>query len=100
MNAIQALRLTGILEGFSYLFLLGVAMPLKYLAHMPLAVQITGSVHGLLFILFSISLFQAKLRYQWSLMQTGLAFSAAFIPFGTFVLDRKLKQIEFPLDAV
>jgi integral membrane protein len=96
MNPIQQLRLTGILEGLSYLFLLGIAMPLKYMAHQPLAVQIGGWFHGLFFILFCLALLQAKLKYKWSLLQSGLAFAAAWIPFGTFVLDRKLKQIEHP----
>ncbi|MBT9545141.1 MAG: DUF3817 domain-containing protein [Candidatus Sericytochromatia bacterium] len=98
MNPIQTLRLTGLLEGLSYLFLLGIAMPLKYLAHQPLAVQIGGWFHGLFFVLFCFALLRAKLSYKWSFFQSGLAFSAAWIPFGTFVLDRKLKQIETPGD--
>jgi len=96
MHPIQQLRIIGILEGWSYLILLGIAMPLKYWAGFPLAVQITGSFHGAFFILFCLALLHVKLRYKWSLLQSGLAFVSAFIPFGTFVLDRKLKQIEFP----
>lgn len=44
----------GKLEGYSYLALLLIAMPLKYLADMPLAVgiRIAGSVHGVLFVAF------------------------------------------------
>lgn len=98
MPLIQRLRTTAILEGYSYLFLLGVAMPLKYLAHLPIFVQIGGAVHGILFILFSLVLIQATRRYGWSLAQFGIAFVSSLIPFGTFVLDRKLKQIEFPAD--
>ena len=98
MSLIKRLRTTGVLEGFSFLFLLGIAMPLKYLAHQPLAVQIGGMAHGILFVLFTITLIQATRRYGWSLMQFCLAMAAAFIPFGTFFLDRKLKQIEFPAE--
>lgn len=98
MNPIKRLRIAGILEGCSFLFLLGVAMPLKYLAHQPLAVHLGGSIHGLFFIFFCVALLQAKLRYQWNLTQSGLAFLSAFLPFGTFVLDHKLKQIEFPAE--
>ncbi len=94
MSLIQRLRTIGILEGISYLFLLGIAMPLKYLAHQPLAVQLGGSAHGLFFILFMVTLIQVTLKYKWSPKDFGLAFVAAFVPFGTFVLDRKLKTME------
>ena len=73
-------------------------MPLKYLVHQPLAVQITGWFHGLFFVLFCFALLEVKLRYRWTLIQSGLAFMAAFIPFGTFYLDHKLKQIQFPAE--
>lgn len=98
MNLIQRLRITGILEGCSFLFLLGVAMPLKYIAHQPLAVQVGGSIHGILFILFTVTLIQATLKYKWNLSQFGLAMASAFLPFGTFVLDRKLKTEAYPAD--
>ncbi|WP_396212918.1 DUF3817 domain-containing protein, partial [Exiguobacterium sp.] len=31
-------------------------------------------------------------KYDWSIIKAGIAFIASFIPFGTFILDRKLKQ--------
>ena len=46
------LRAVALLEGASYLLLLGVAMPLKYLAGMPGAVRAVGSAHGGLFLLY------------------------------------------------
>jgi integral membrane protein len=48
-SAIDRLRLFSILDGISYLILLGIAMPLKYLADEPLAVRIVGMAHGVLF---------------------------------------------------
>lgn len=94
MPLIKRLRTTGLLEGLSYLFLLGIAMPLKYIAKLPIFVQIGGSLHGLFFVLFCITLFQVTRKYQWSLKEAGMAFVASLIPFGTFVLDRKLRQLE------
>ena len=49
-------RLTGIVEGTSYLLLLGVAMPLKYIWHMPIYVKVVGMTHGILFILYCLLL--------------------------------------------
>jgi integral membrane protein len=44
----------GKIEGYSYLALLFIAMPLKYLADIPTAVRIAGSIHGVLFVAFVV----------------------------------------------
>ena len=46
------LRLIAWIEGISFLLLLFVAMPMKYLADRPSMVRILGMAHGLLFVLF------------------------------------------------
>jgi integral membrane protein len=81
------LRLTGMAEGVSFLLLLGVAMPLKYLAHMHLPVRIVGLVHGLLFIALCVILLTVMLSERWPLRRGALVFAAAFIPFGPFIID-------------
>ena len=90
---IKNLRILGNVEGVSYLLLLGVAMPLKYLADMPLAVRIVGMGHGVLFIAYCILLALCMRRFKWSLGFGAKLFVATLIPFGTFVTDRKLKDI-------
>ena len=50
MTFIRALRRVAFVEGVSTLVLFGIAMPLKYLAGLPLAVRIVGSIHGFLFV--------------------------------------------------
>ena len=90
---IKNLRILGNVEGVSYLLLLGVAMPLKYLADMPLAVRIVGMGHGVLFIAYCILLALCMRRLKWSIGFGIYLFVATLIPFGTFVTDRKLKDI-------
>ena len=48
---LKRLRLLSFTEGVSTLLLFGVAMPLKYLWDMPMAVRIVGMIHGALFSL-------------------------------------------------
>ena len=79
-------------EGVSYLVLLGVAMPLKYFAEMPLAVTYVGWAHGVLFVLFCLALLAAKLEHGWSVKKSFGPFIAALLPFGPFVIDRGLKE--------
>lgn len=48
-HRIRILRIVALIEGVSFLVLLGIGMPLKYLADIPAAVRITGWAHGVLF---------------------------------------------------
>ena len=50
LRFLAQLRLLGVVEGTSTLILFGIAMPLKYLAGMPMAVTVVGSIHGALFV--------------------------------------------------
>ena len=85
-------RIIAILEGISYLLLLGIAMLLKYFAGIPEAVKIVGWVHGLLFVLFLLALIQVSVLYSWKFGRVVWAFIASLLPFGPFVLERQLKQ--------
>lgn len=94
MNEVRNLRKVGNLEGISYLLLLGVAMPLKYIGGYNKAVTIAGSIHGFLFVLFIGALFLAARKRKWDYEKTAFAFMASIIPFGTFYLDKKLRKEE------
>ncbi|GIO04135.1 DUF3817 domain-containing protein [Brevibacillus reuszeri] len=85
-------RVIGILEGISYLVLLGIAMPLKYFLDVPAAVKIVGALHGLLFVLYILALAHVTLKNRWSIIRVIGAFIASLLPFGNFVLDARLKK--------
>ena len=84
------LRAVAFLEGLSYLLLLGVAMPLKYLAGEPMAVRITGSLHGLLFVLLVAATLAAMRRGKPFGFGVRVAV-ASLVPFGTFFLEAELR---------
>ena len=91
---LSRLRVIGNLEGISYLLLLGIAMPLKYLAGMPMAVKIGGSIHGFLFVSFMVALANVWKTEKWSFKKLANAFILSFVPFGTFYLDKQIRQEE------
>jgi integral membrane protein len=91
---LSRLRAIGNLEGISYLLLLGVAMPLKYLAGLPMAVKVAGSIHGFLFVAFMVALANVWKTEKWSVKKLANAFILSFIPFGTFYLDKQIRQEE------
>jgi integral membrane protein len=92
MSALGTLRFYGFLEGVSFLVLLFVAMPLKYLAGLAIAVRIAGSVHGLLFLLFVSALFRVATEHAWPTRRTLGALAASLVPGGTFALNRTLER--------
>ena len=67
-------------------------MPLKYLADLPLAVRIVGSVHGVLFLIFMVALYRAGSERGWPFRRWLTAFVSSLVPFGTFVFDRSLRR--------
>jgi len=93
LSSLYFLRILGNIEGVSYLVLLGLAMPLKYVWGYPMAVQITGMAHGVLFLAYCLYLLPCMLTHRWSLKFATILFVATLIPFGTFVTDRKLQSL-------
>ncbi|WP_026462097.1 DUF3817 domain-containing protein [Adhaeribacter aquaticus] len=94
LPALRRFRHIGILEGISYLILLFIAMPLKYLAQIPEPVKYVGWVHGVLFVLFCLALLQVWVLRKWSFLKVVGAFVASLLPFGTFILDKRLRKEE------
>jgi integral membrane protein len=78
----------GKIEGYSYLILLCIAMPLKYMFNMPEYVRPVGMLHGLLFVAFMILLALMFFKVKMSFKNAALSFLLSLVPFGTFFLKR------------
>lgn len=84
------LRVIGFLEGLSLLLLIGIAVPLKYVAGNPAMVKTLGPVHGAIFLLFLLNALSVAVEQRWKWVTSGKVLAACFIPFGTFYIDRSL----------
>ncbi|WP_257346935.1 DUF3817 domain-containing protein [Pseudalkalibacillus decolorationis] len=93
-NPLSIFKVVGYAEGISFLVLLGIAMPLKYMFDYPLAVTIVGALHGGLFVLYVMMVIYLKFSYNWSVKKAILGMIASVIPFGPFIFDAKLVQNE------
>ena len=51
-KSVNRFRIIAVLEGWSYVLLLFIAMPLKYMFDMPLFVKYLGWAHGALFVAY------------------------------------------------
>jgi len=81
-----------LVEGISYVLLVGIAMPLKYFFDFPYAVKVVGWAHGVLFMLYGILLILCWIEYKWSLTRVVLYFIASLLPFVPFIVERNLKR--------
>ncbi len=97
-TSLGRLRVVGWWEGVSFLVLLGVAMPLKYFADMPMAVRVVGLAHGILFMLYLIVAIQTALDRNWPWKRTALVLIASVLPAGPFVVDAKILREEIARD--
>jgi integral membrane protein len=98
-SVIRQLRIIGLIEGVSFLVLLGIAMPLKYLADMPRAVSVVGMAHGVLFILYLAALAHAHVTVRWPMRRALTVLAAAVLPLGPFFVEGSLRREQRQLET-
>ncbi len=98
-SPLSRFRTVALMEGVSFLLLLFIAMPLKYLANIPEPVKYLGWMHGLLFVLYIIFLLELWVAVKWPFKKVVIAFLASLIPFGTFILEKKWLSNISPKDG-
>lgn len=86
---LKIFKIVALLEGLSYILLLGVGMPLKYMADNDVMVKSLGMPHGVLFIAYVIIAFLLKDEMKWDLKNFLIILVCSLLPFGTFYVDRK-----------
>lgn len=87
--SVKGFRIISILEAVSFLFLLGIAMPLKYIWEVPEMVQIVGMAHGVLFLLYIAGAVYMSQVLNWSVKILVIVVLCSILPFGPFYADHK-----------
>jgi integral membrane protein len=82
-------RFIAFLEGLSYLLLLFVATPVKYILGDPSYVKLLGMPHGVLFMAYIVFSVFMSFKQKWSIKVLLVVLLASIIPFGTFYVDKK-----------
>jgi len=91
---IKSFKIISYLEGISYLLILFVTMPLKYIFASPQPNQVVGMAHGFLFILYIAVAFLVKTKLNWNFKTLIIVLLCSIIPFGTFWMDKKYLRQE------
>jgi integral membrane protein len=80
-------------EGTSFMVLILIAMPLKYMADLPAMVKYVGWAHGLLFVAYVFQLIYVTIAYKWKFQRLVTYFIAAFLPLAPFFVERQVKKM-------
>ncbi|RXJ68183.1 hypothetical protein CRV08_07970 [Halarcobacter ebronensis] len=91
-DSLNRFRIISAIEGVSFLLLIFIAMPIKYLEGNPYPVKIFGMIHGILFIIFMLSLFQTKIKKCWNKGFMFQLFVLSLIPFGALLIEKRVKS--------
>ncbi len=89
LSSLNIFRIIALLEGLSYLLLLFIATPIKYLLDDPQYVKLLGMPHGLLFVAYVALAILFKKQFSWNNKTLLIVLLGSIIPFGTFYIDRK-----------
>ena len=88
---INFFKLISWLEGISYILLLFIATPIKYLQGNPEYVKMLGMPHGILFVIYIVLAIMLKYEFKWSNKTFGMVCLLSILPFGTFFVGKYLK---------
>ncbi|MFK7739572.1 MAG: DUF3817 domain-containing protein [Planctomycetota bacterium] len=91
MKLLNRMRTVSLVEAVSYLLLVGIAMPMKYWAGMPIFVKVLGMAHGVLFLLLLWLLMRVKFETRWPALRLALIGFASLLPIVPFVLDGRIR---------
>jgi len=87
-KTIKTFKIISTLEAISFLLLLGIAMPLKYIYDLPQMVQTVGMAHGVLFLLYIAGAVFISQKLNWTIKQLAIAVFCSILPFGPFYVER------------
>ena len=86
---VKLFRITSFLEGVSYILLLFVGVPLKYMAGNEMLVKSLGMPHGILFLAYIVMALLIRSQMKWNFKETLIVLVCSQLPFGTFYVNKK-----------
>ena len=89
---ITIFKIVSFLEGISYVLLLFIAVPIKYLQGNPEFVKMLGMPHGLFFVMYIALAVMLKYELDWKNKDFVMVCLLSILPFGTFFVGKYLKK--------
>jgi integral membrane protein len=92
MKTLTIFRIIAFFEGLSYILLLFVGVPLKYIGNDVTLVKMLGMPHGFLFMAYIAFIIVLRFDNPWFKKHFILIALASVFPLGTFVVEQKLRK--------
>lgn len=94
---LRRLEVASLVEATTLILLVGVAVPLRHLAGKPAAVTVMGPIHGLAFVAYIWTVFQAVAKGGWRRSEWLRLVDTAFVPFAGYanlsLIQRKAEAL-------
>ena len=87
---LAAYRVAALVTGVGLLFLVLVAMPLRYLGDEPGLSQAYSPIHGLIFMAYVVVVIWVTSRRGWSPTKALLIILSGVVPFLSFFVERRV----------
>ncbi|WP_369683453.1 DUF3817 domain-containing protein, partial [Nonlabens dokdonensis] len=96
LKMLKFFKYLAIVEGYSFLLILFLTMPLKYLGGILLPNKIMGMAHGFLFLAYVVVAIVVGQMLKWKFKDQLIVLAMSVVPFGTFWMEEKYleKEIE------
>ena len=88
-SQIKIFRWISIFEGISFLVLLLIAMPLKYIWDAPEMVRLVGMAHGWLFVAYIFGALYLFKPLKWKPKTLAIVCLSSVLPLGPFYVEKK-----------
>jgi len=89
-GALMRYRVMAYIVGVGLILLVFVGLPLQFAAHQKLAVQVVGTLHGYLYLVYLASALDLARRAHWRLGRIVAVVAAGFVPFLAFVVEHRV----------
>jgi len=89
-GALMRYRVMAFIVGVGLILVVFVGMPLQFIAHKKLAVEIVGTLHGYLYLLYLVLAADLARRAHWRLGRILAVVAAGFVPFLAFVAEHRV----------
>jgi len=90
IGALVRYRIMAFVVGVGLVLLVFVGMPLQFAAHQKVVVQVVGTVHGYLYLLYLVLSADLARRAHWRIGRILAVVAAGFVPFLAFVVEHRV----------
>jgi len=89
-KTVSTFRKVALVEGISFLVILFVTMPLKYILDIPGPNKVLGMAHGVLFMVYIVYLIYIWASRRWSFGTLAWGVAASIVPFLVFWVEKNV----------